>query len=432
MKKAIRLTVILLMLIWVISGCSSGKTDGDGKKDGKIELTFYYPVDVGGPLTKIIEGYAAEFNKENPDIVVKPVFTGSYEDTMTKTQSAVQGKNPPDVAVLLSTNLYDLIDMDAIIPLDDLIKEHNDQKFVDGFYPAFMANAKTGGKIWSIPFQRSTIVLYYNKDAFKSAGLDPNKPPKTWDELVSYGKKLTKDGKYGVEIPSTDFTYWMFQALALQNGKNLMSEDGTEVYFNTPSNVEALQFFADLGSKYKVSPEGINNWATVPSDFLAGKTAMMYHSTGNLTNVKNKANFDFGVAFLPQKQQYGSPTGGGDFYIFKGISKEKQEAAWKFIKWMTSPERTAQWSIDTGYVATSPAAYETDKMKQYIAEFPQAAVARDQLQYAHAELMTHQNGQIYKLVNDTLQSAIAGKTSPEEALKTIQEKAEEILAPFKK
>ncbi|RYD05800.1 hypothetical protein N752_07870 [Desulforamulus aquiferis] len=80
---------------------------------------------------------------------------------------------------------------------------------------------------------------------------------------------------------------------------------------------------------------------------------MMYHTTGNLTNVKNNAKFDFGVAFLPAKKNYASPTGGGNFYVFKGISEDKQEAAWKFIRWMTEPERAAQWSIDTGYVATA-------------------------------------------------------------------------------
>ncbi len=97
---------------------------------------------------------------------------------------------------------------------------------------------------------------------------------------------------------------------------------------------------------------------------------MMYHTTGNLTNVKNNASFDFGVAMLPANESFGSPTGGGNFYIFKGVSEERQQAAFDFIKWMTDDERVAQWSIDTGYVATRPSAYDTERMQEYAEEFP--------------------------------------------------------------
>lgn len=114
------------------------------------------------------------------------------------------------------------------------------------------------------------------------------------------------------------------------------------------------------------------------------------------------------------------------------MSEEKQAAAWKFIRWATEPVRAAQWSIDTGYVATRKSAYETDIMKKYIASFPQAIVARDQLKHASAELSTHNNGKIYKVIDDHLQGAVTGEETPKEALKKAQQKAEEILAPFYK
>ena len=107
----------------------------------------------------------------------------------------------------------------------------------------------------------------------------------------------------------------------------------------------------------------------------------MWTTTGNLTNVRTNAKFPFGVAMLPAHKRRGSPTGGGNFYISKKASPAEQEAAFRFIRWITTPERAAQWSIDTGYVAVRPDAYDTPAMKKYVAEFPQAAVARDQLQY---------------------------------------------------
>ncbi|WP_201305288.1 ABC transporter substrate-binding protein [Paenibacillus puerhi] len=401
-------------------------------KEEKIDLTFYYPIAVGGPLTATIEGMAQEFTKQHPNITVKPVYTGSYADTAVKTQAGVQAKTPPDIAVLQSTELFSLLDMNAIVPLDEFIAQEGGDKYLSDFYPAFMANSQTGGKTYSIPFQRSTIVLYYNKEKFKAAGLDPNRGPQTWDEMKDYAKKLTKDGTWGLEIPVSGYAYWMLQTFALQNGKNLMTEDGKKVMFDTPENIEGLQYWSDLAKKDKVIPEGVTEWGTVPSDFLEGKTAMMYHTTGNLTNVRKNAKFEFGVSFLPKNKSFGSPTGGGNFYIFKDIDKKKQEAAWKFVKFMTETERAAQWSIDTGYVAVKKSAYETETMKKYAAEFPAALVARDQLQYAAAELSTHNNGKVMKVLSDQVQAVLTGSLSPADALKKAQEEADKALAAFNK
>ncbi|RKN70122.1 ABC transporter substrate-binding protein [Paenibacillus ginsengarvi] len=406
--------------------------ESSAKGGDKVELTFYYPIAVGGPLTETIEGMAKEFTKLHPNITVKPVYTGSYADTTVKTQAGVQSKTPPDVAVLLSTELFSLMDMNAIIPLDEFIAKEGGDSYLSDFYPAFMANSQTGGKTYSIPFQRSTIVLYYNKQMFKAAGLDPEKAPQTWAELRDHAKKLTKDGTWGLEIPVSGFAYWMLQTFALQNGKNLMTQDGKKVMFDTPENVEGLQYWSDLAMKDKVMPQGVTEWGTVPSDFLEGKTAMMYHTTGNLSNVKKNAKFDFGVGFLPKNKSFGSPTGGGNFYIFKDIEKKKQEAAWQFVKFMTEAERAAQWSIDTGYVAVKKSAYETERMKKYAADFPQALVARDQLQYAAAELSTHNNGKVTKAISDQVQAVLTGGASPAEALKKAQEEADKALAAFNK
>jgi sn-glycerol 3-phosphate transport system substrate-binding protein len=423
-------TVVLLLVVSMLSACGQGTASSSSGK--KIELTWYFPVNVGGPITKTIAKMTKDFTKENPNIVIHPVYTGDYDESMTKVQTAVQGKKEPDLAVLLSTELYTLKDMNAIAPLDSLIKKDKDgEKYINDFYPAYSANSKSDGKIWSIPFQRSTVVLYYNKDLFKKAGLDPNKPPATWAELAADSKKLTIPNKqWGVEVPSTVSTYWIFQAFALQNGDNIMSSDGKKVYFNRPSNVEALSFMTNLAKKDKVMPTGTIDWKTSPTDFINQKTAMLYHTTGNLTNIKQNAKFKFGVAILPKKEQYGTPTGGGNFYVFKDIPEDHKKAAWKFIRWATTPERAAQWSIDTGYVATRKSAYETERMKKYIKGFPQAAVARDQLKYASAELSTHNNGKVYQSINDAVQAAVTQKKTPKQALDDAQRQAKQYLEPF--
>ena len=402
-----------------------------------VEVPFFFPVAVGGPITKIIDGYAADFEKDNAGIKLRPIYSGSYQDTIAKALTAVKSGDPPVTSILLSTDMYTLIDEDAIVPFDDLIKTDADRVWLKSFYPAFMENSQTGGKTWGIPFQRSTIVLYYNKDAFKEAGLDPNRPPGTWKEMADYAAKLTKRDaagnvtQWGVQIPSSGFPYWLFQGLALENGVNLMNAAGTEVYYDKPEVIGALQYWLDLINKTKVHPPGIVEWGTTPKDFFERKVAMMWTTTGNLTNVKSNAKFDFGVAMLPAGKQRGSPTGGGNFYIFKKSTPAQREAAFKFIKWVTTPERAAQWGIDTGYVAVRADAWDTPVMKQYVTGFPPAAVARDQLPFAKAELSTHDNQRVTKALNDGLQAALTGTKTPEVAMKDAQREADRLLRSYK-
>jgi sn-glycerol 3-phosphate transport system substrate-binding protein len=356
---------------------------------------------------------------------------------MTKAMTSLKGGNPPHLSVILSTEIFTLMDNDAILAFDDLVGTPDERKWLESFYPALMANSRTGGKTWSIPFQRSTIVMYYNKDAFRNAGLDPSKAPATWDELVAMsGKLVVRDAagkvtRWGVEIPSTGYPYWMFGALCRQNGEDLMNQAGNEVYFNRPGVVGALEFWRDLGKKHQVMPEGTIEWGTLRTDFLEQKTAIMWHTTGNLTAVKDNASFDFGVAMLPAGKERGTPTGGGNFYIFKKTTPEERKAALTFIRWMTEPVRTAEWSIGTGYLGTRPDAYETDLLKKYVAEFPAAAVARDQLQFATAELSVHENGRVYKILNDAIQAALTGAKAPAEALADAQKQSERILKQYR-
>ena len=401
------------------------------------ELTMFYPVAVGGPLTKLVDSMVNEFQAEHPDIKIRAIYSGNYTDTMTKAMTALKGGNPPHLAVVLSTEIFTLMDNKAIIAFDDLVSSEQDKEWLDSFYPALMENSRTAGKTWSIPFQRSTIVMYYNKDAFRKAGLDPEKPPATWDELVNMGKKLViKDDQgavkqWGIEIPSTGYPYWMFGALTRQNGEVLMNDGGTETYFDKPGIVQALDFWQKLGKDYAIMPVGTIEWGTLRSDFLEQKTAIMWHSTGNLTAVKDNATFDFGVAMLPAGKQRGTPTGGGNFYIFEQTTPEERAAALTFVKWMTQPSRTAQWSIGTGYLGNGPAAYDTAEMKKYVEDFPPAAVARDQLKYATAELSVHENGRIYKILNDAIQSVLTGAKSPEDALNAAQKQTERILQRYR-
>ena len=403
----------------------------------RTDITFYFPVAVGGPITKTIDQYAADFNKENPDYNIVPVYSGTYQETIVKVLTAHKSGKPPAAAILLSTDTFTLADEDAIVPIDNFVKTDEDRAWIKSFFPAFMLNSQFGNKTWGVPFQRSTVVLYWNKEAFKEAGLDPNKPPKTWEETVSMGQKLTKKDaagnvtQWGIQVPSSGFPYWLFQGFSTQNDAILANADGNQVKYDEPNVIGALQYWVDLSRKYGIHPPGVVEWGTTPRDFMEKKVAMIWTTTGNLTNIRANAKFDFGVAMLPAGKKPGSPTGGGNFFIFKKVSPAEQEGSYKFAKWLTQPERAAQWSIDTGYVAVTPASYETPALKKYAADFPPALVARDQLEFAVAELSTHDNQRVTKALNDGLQAALTGGKTPGQAMKDAQTEANRLLRPFK-
>ena len=400
-----------------------------------LKLTMYFPVNVGGNVANLIDSMTAEFNAENPDIQVEAVYTGNYDDTVTAIQTAIQGGNAPDLFVSLATQRFTMASTKMAMPLDDLIAaDPEGQAFVDDFIDGFMLDSYVDGQTYSIPFQRSTMVMFYNKDAFNEVGLDPEAPPANWTEMVEYAQKLTNDKRYGVGIAlNSGSAQWAFTGFSLENctnGVGLMNPNGKEVYFNTPENIEALQLWLDLQNKYNCMAPGIVQWTDLPTQFLAGEVAMIYHTTGNLTNIKNNATFDFGVCFMPAGRQYGAPTGGGNFYITNGISEERQQAAWKYIKFMCETERAAQWSIDTGYVATRNSCYETELLKDYYASFPQALVAYEQLQYAQPELTTYSAAEMWRILNDNIQAAVTGEMTAAEAMEAAQEQGDELLADY--
>lgn len=399
-----------------------------------VELTFFYPVAVPGPITQIIDGYIKKFEEQNPNIKVNAVLSGGYGDTMTKIQTTIKGGGtPPDVAVLLSSDLYSLTDANAIQPLDEFVLPAGGDAFTSDFQPAFLANSNYKGQIWSLPFQRSTPVLYYNKDMYQAAGLDPEKPPTTYQELVDYAKKLTKpDGsQWGIEISSDGIPYWLFQSFVIGNGANVVTPGvANKVNFNGPEVVSALQDQAALALTDKVEPSGILAWANMPTDFVNGKTAMIYHSSGSLANILKQAKFPVGVSFPVGEKGYGAPTGGGNLYMLRNIPADHKDAAWKFIQFMTSPEIQADWSKNTGYIASRKSSYDTQLMKDYIAQTPQAAVGRDFLKYAQAELSTHNNAQIQKILGDAVQAVLTGKADAKTSLDNAQTQADQLLSQF--
>jgi sn-glycerol 3-phosphate transport system substrate-binding protein len=412
---------------------------GPSGAQGAVSLRYYYPVGASGPLNKLMTEMVNDFNAFHPGMRVEPVFAGNYVEAMAKAMTAVLGGTPPDLAVLDTPELFSLLDRDAIIPLDDLIAQSGGKPWLDDFYGALLLNARANGHVYSIPWQRSTPIFYYNKDLFRKAGLDPNFPPRNWAELVEDAQKLTvRDSsgqvvQWGVEAPVVDTSPWVFQGLLIEAGARYFDPNGKWVKFNSPEAIEALQFILDLQNKYHVHPLGPSSkafWDQVPQDFIQQKVAMIYTTTGNMTFIRRNAKFEWNAAFMPAGKQYGAPTGGGSFYIFNKIPPDHVTAAWTFIRWMTDPAQAARWSIGTGYVPIRKTELSDPAFASYLREVPQALTATLQLRVAGEQMTIHDVDQIGQILVTAVQAAQSGRLTAQAALEQAQRDATEILAKY--
>lgn len=422
-----RKTRIILFLAACLLAAASLSAQG-GKEAGSDQLTirFYYPIGTAGDLANAMNALCAQYSEENPDVDVEPIYAGDYVQTMQRTLTSSKAGNPADIALLTSADVWTAVDEGIIIPLQPLIDAEG-EGFLDRFFPGMLYDAKVADEFYAIPFQKSTPIFYYNKDMFREAGLDPEKAPETWEELAEYAAILTTDDRYGLEIP---IDQWLPSIFILQNGGEINNVEGTETYLDSPEAIEAIEYLLGLVEKGYMPAKRL--FGDSSSDFVAGKTAMMYNSTGSLAFVRDSASFDWGVGFLPAGKERIVTTGGGQFVICSGLSDEHVQAAWDFIKWMTEPAQTAKWSMASGFIAVNPAAFGLPEMVEYTDALPQAIAARDQLQYAIGEPpKTHDAREVSQAMASMFESILAGNISPEEGMKELQASCSGILAEYR-
>ncbi len=405
----------------------------------QTEIDLFFPVPVDGALAKNMTELVKRFNDTHADIKATPVFTGSYDETLIKTRAATKAGKPPAVVIMSANFLTDLAIEKEIQSLDDLIAtdKMTNAAFMAQFFPALAGNAVIDSHVYGAPFQNSTPLLYINAEHFKAAGLDPDKPPQNWQELLDAAKKLTqRDGdritRYGIMIPSNyDYGGWVLEALTMSNGGNYFNQDyGGEVYYDTPTMLGALTFWSDLANKHKVHPTGETKAPAITTAFLGGQASMMIISTGSLTFVRNSAKFPFKVAFVPRNVHNQVPIGGGSLVQPVGLDDARRKAGWTLIKWMTSPAQSGWWSRATGYFAPNMGAYDQPEMKEFLARNPEAETAVKQLAYAKPWFATYKTVAVRKALEDQLQAVLSGKIQPKAALQQAQKEADEIMRPY--
>ncbi|MGN0354124.1 MAG: ABC transporter substrate-binding protein [Muricoprocola sp.] len=352
--------------------------------EDKIEITFWHAM--GGVNGEATQQMIDDFNASQDEIVVTGEYQGTYDDTITKLKAAMQsGEGLPDVCQMYDVGTKFMADSGKVIPVEDMFE-------TTGFDPSSVMEVITSyytvdGKQYAMPFNVSTPMLYYNKDVFEAAGLDPETPPTTYDEVLEYAQKIVESGAAPVGYSQAIYGWFFEQQLAgmgayYGNNENGRTDSITAVDFD--QNGAGLKIFDTWKKLYDSGY--FMDYGTTTADtqtaFFAGQTGMIIESTAILKNATESSPFEIGTGYLPKvevNEDGGVIIGGGSLWMLDTKDEEKEKAAWKFIEYCTTPEAQAKWSMGTGYFAINPAAYETEEMAAYIEENPNFMTAINQL-----------------------------------------------------
>ncbi|MBD7984713.1 ABC transporter substrate-binding protein [Sporosarcina sp. Sa2YVA2] len=387
------LFLILILAMAVLTACTnsdskeSSTPSTDGNKGGttndgeKVSIEFWHAMSGTGQesIDKLVKG----FNESQDNYEVKAEYQGSYEESLTKLRGVGGTKDAPAITQVFEVGTKYMIDSGYIEPMQSFIDKDNYD--LSQLEENILNYYKVDGELYSMPFNSSTPVMIYNKDAFKAAGLDPEKAPGTFSEVIAAAEKLTTGDMKGFSM----LTYgWFFEQLVATQGglyvneDNGRSGDATEALFNGPEGLNVFNFLNDMNEAGTFGNFG-TVWDDIRSAFSTEKVAMYMDSSAGVAAAINNSPFEVGVAYIPyadEVQRNGVVIGGASLWMSKGIAEEEQEAAWEFMKYMATPEVQAQWHLDTGYFAINPAAYDEENVKEKWAEFPQFKVTVDQLQ----------------------------------------------------
>ncbi|PGT82251.1 MULTISPECIES: ABC transporter substrate-binding protein [Bacillaceae] len=450
MKKKLLIILSALFLL-LLGACSSSNTNSSGAKSeaegtkgtdteetaGKQEVVFWHAM--SGDLETVLNNIVSDFNESQDNIEVKPVFQGTYEEALTKFNTVAGTADAPTIMQTFEVGTKYMIDSGHVQPVQKFIDEDNYdtsqwEKNISNYYTV-------DGEQYSMPFNSSTPVLIYNKDAFKEAGLDPEKAPMTYSELKDAGKKLTiSDGgetsQYGFSI--LNYGWFFEEMLAEQGGHYVDNENGrsgnaTKATFNDELGLNVFNLISDMyneGTFYNVG----QNWDDMRAAFQSGKMTMYLDSSAGVKTIVDNADFEVGVSYLPipdDAERNGVIIGGASVWMSSGIDEAKQKAAWEFMKYLTTPEVQADWHVKTGYFAINPAAYEQDVVKQEWEKYPQLKVTVDQLRDTKANTATQ--GALISVFPESRQKVVTAMENlyqgmdPKEALDQAAEETNRAL-----
>jgi|DewCreStandDraft_2_1066082.scaffolds.fasta_scaffold00290_36 sn-glycerol 3-phosphate transport system substrate-binding protein len=388
-----------------------------------VALTYWKSLE--GPRHEAQVKLTEDFNATRSDIKVTLEHVGTYAQAAEKLQVALAGGTPPDVMMLtVDSFMPGFARRGALYPLDDFAKVDKSAG-MDRYVPGFLRDGTVNGKLYQLPFARSTPLFYFNRDHLATAGL-PNVAPSTWDQVLDLSQRLTLAG-----VPQPDTTdqsriamgiaayWWPFQSICWAFGGRL-SDDQFRPTVTQPETIEALQFLATMIER-RIA-RGYSTSGRFQTAFVQGQTTFLMESTAQLTQIEQQAPFRVGAAFMPARKERAVPGGGSGLSIIASIPAEKREAGWEFIKFMTNTPNTVYWSMATGYMVVRTDALSVPEYRQHLEANPNARVTFDQMAYVRTHDAIVEVPQAPAAIEDALRQVLVERAPVKTVLEELQRK----------
>lgn len=399
-----------------------------------------------GALGERVNNLADQFNKSQSEYKVTPVFKGSYDEAMAAAIAAYRAGNAPHILQVFEVGTATMMySKGAIVPVTEVMKTAG-EKFDPSVYVPAVAGYYTSpkGDMVSFPFNSSTTVFYYNKDMFAKAGLDPNKAPSTWQEVLSAAAKLKASGEkcayttgWQSWVHLENFSAWHNVEFATKN--NGFGGMDARLSFNSPLHVKHIENLSNWAKQGYFTYAGRKN--EPEAKFYSGECAMLTSSSSAYANINKNAKFKFAVSPLPYYSEVqGAPQntiiGGASLWVMSGKKTDEYKAVAKFFKFLSQPEVQAKWHQETGYLPITTAAYEQTKQSGFYEKSPGPQVAVQQM---IVKTTAKSRGirlgsfvQIRTIVDEELEQVWNGKKTAKEALDTAVKRGNELLVRFEK
>jgi len=400
-----------------------------GQALAATDIPFWHSME--GELGVEVNSLAQRFNDSHPDYKIVPTYKGNYEQSLAAGIAAVRSNRAPAILQVYEVGTATMMASHAIVPVYDVFKNagipFDEKQFVptvSGYY----SDSKTGHLI-SQPFNSSTPVLYYNKDAFKKAGLNPDEPPKTWQELAKDAAALRKSGMscgyasgWQGWIQIENFSAW--HALPVATNNNGFDGADAVLEFNKPVQVRHIQMLEEMNKKGDFTYFGRKDEPT--AKFYNGDCGITTASSGSLADIRHYARFNYGVGMMPYDETVpnapqNAMIGGASLWVMKGKDAATYKGVAEFMQFLSQPEIAAEWHQKTGYLPVTTAAYDLTRKQGFYDKNPGADIATRQM--LNKPPLPFTKGmrlgnmpQIRTIIDEELEGVWTGKKTPQAAL----------------
>ncbi len=439
MRKFRLFTLVMSMVAITLLGV------GVTAAQSPTQIVFWHAMT--GTNGQIVTKLVSDFNSSHTDVQVTEQNKGSsYNDVLNNTISAMGQGQGPNIAQIFDLGTPIAIDSGFFTPIQDLLSADQLQHVKDDVMPPLINYFTVNGKLWSLPWNNSTPLFYYNKNMFKAAGLDPNKPPATWQELEADCAKIQAANAapycLSAELYGWFYEQWMaLQGQELANNGNGRQGRATEVNVTSDASKAIFSFWKDLNDKgYYTYTGKLEDGTGSGQIFTSQQAAMILDSTGSLakyTTAAQQGGFELGTGFFPTNgdvPRQGVIIGGASLWVSAANTDDQNKAVIEFLTWLHEPEQMAEWHKGTGYMPITKSSQDLLASQGYFDQNPNAKTAVDQL--ADAKVTPATAGavmgpfpQIRTMVDQALQNVLNG-ADIDSTLSDLKSQADAALADY--